>query len=122
MSAKYGEENTIGRYPDFYDAMLDAEFRTDGEGGPEVVFKYYLIGEDGRGISRTATRRYGIYDPVQQVELAVDLRRLGYELPYDIGDLPRVVDEISLNRPLVEVLILNNGLHGEPDVVLVRRY
>ena len=115
-------ESRSGSYPEFYDAKLDAEFQPGGEDGPEVLFRYSLIGGDGASVSSTATRRYGIYDPVQQVELAVDLRRLGYELPFNVCELPRVVDELSFTRPLVEVALLDNGLHGEPDVILVRRY
>lgn len=111
------------KYPDFYDALLAAtEFIVTDDNGPTVVFHYHLLGESNDTIIGKVTRRCQLYNRQDATHLAVDLRRLGYELPFEIGDVPAVIAQLDHENPMVEVMVHNSGDCRTVHVEHVKRY
>jgi hypothetical protein len=116
-------EQGIWRYPDFYDARLNlAEFVLTDDNEPTVVFQYHLLGGDNNRIIGEVKKVYQLCNRQDATHLAVDLRRLGYELPYEGEELPAVIADLDRETPLVQVMVHNSGDSGTVHVEHVKRY
>jgi hypothetical protein len=114
--------NTRYQYPDFWDAILvEAVFTADVD-GPTVAFTYRLLAESIDSVVGKTVRTYHVSHLEEKTALYLDLRRLGWELPLDIGDLPRIVEEIAQEGAQVELMVCESDFSSRNSVTLVKRY
>lgn len=106
----------------FRDALLSATFDPSDAMNPVVVFRYDLLNKGGYETVGAVERQYGIYNPEEISEFAIDIKRLGFAIPEKIDAIPLVVDQIDFASLLVEVMIRDSSTRDKSEATLVRRY
>lgn len=93
-------------YPVFRDAILkELEVRFVTPHQPVVVLTFGLIGLDGDTIDQEVNREYRMNDTSEVSDLAIDLRIIGFESPFDFDHLERFAVEIEHAGFLVELAV-----------------